>query len=64
MPELVVAHGNDLSAAFPHARRLLERAVSLPVMVKMAEELPQIIRKALSEALSGSTPELLRKRGA
>lgn len=52
MPELIAAHGGDLGGAFPRSRRLLERAVSLPVMVNMAEALPQTIRAALSEALS------------
>ena len=52
MPALVAAHGGDLGAAFPRSRQLLERAVSLPVMVNMAEALPQAIRTALAEALS------------
>ncbi len=54
MPELVSAHGGDLSVAFPRSRELLERAVSLPVMVKMGEALPQTIREALQEALYGT----------
>lgn len=52
MPELVAAHAGDLAGAFPRSRQLLERAVSLPVMVKMSDALPQIVRSALSEALS------------
>jgi dTDP-4-amino-4,6-dideoxygalactose transaminase len=52
MPELVAAHGGNLSNAFPRSRGLLERAVSLPVMVNMQESLPQTIFEALSEALA------------
>lgn len=52
MPELVAAHAGNLSNAFPRSRELLERAVSLPVMVNMQESLPQIIFEALSEALA------------
>lgn len=54
MPELVKAHGADLLSAFPRSRQLLERAVSLPVVVKMPELLPSTIRDALSDALKGS----------
>lgn len=60
MPELVAAHGGELGTAFPRSRQILERAVSLPVMVKMGENLPQTVRMALSEALSG----LLQREGA
>ncbi|MBI4936643.1 MAG: DegT/DnrJ/EryC1/StrS family aminotransferase [Nitrosomonadales bacterium] len=52
MPELVKAHGGSLSDAFPQSRQLLERAVSLPVMVNMPETLPLTIRAALLEALT------------
>ena len=54
MPKLVAAHGGDLGGAFPHSRQLLERAVSLPVMVKMVETTPQAMRAAISKALSES----------
>lgn len=64
MPELVAAHGGNLSIAFPRSCRLLERAISLPVMVNMSETLPQSIRMALSEALSGATDTLLVRRDA
>jgi 8-amino-3,8-dideoxy-alpha-D-manno-octulosonate transaminase len=53
IPELAASHGPDLGNAFPRSRQLLERAVSLPVMVRMADTLPQTIRAALSTALSG-----------
>lgn len=56
MPELVASHGGDLANAFPLSRQLLGRAISLPVFVNMAETLPQIIRLALSEALSVDRP--------
>lgn len=55
MPELVAAHGGDLSGAFPRSRQLLERAVSLPVTVKMVETIPQAMRAAISKALSEAT---------
>lgn len=61
MPKLVAAHGGDLSNCFPRSRRLLERAVSLPVMVNMAEGLPQTVRAALSDGLSES-PEKSAER--
>jgi len=51
MPQLVQAHGGDLSLAFPRSKQLLEKAVSLPVFVKMGETLPQTIRAALKEVL-------------
>ena len=52
MPQLVAMHGPDLGNAFPRSKQLLERAVSLPVTVRMADTLPQTIRTALSRALS------------
>lgn len=55
MPELVAAHGSDLSQEFPHSSQLLERAVSLPVMVNMDELLPQTIHEALVEALASAS---------
>lgn len=51
MPELVHAHGGDLSKAFPRTAELLGRAVSLPVTVKMAPDFPDRIRAGLLEAL-------------
>lgn len=51
MPELLKAHGGDLESAFPKSRALLERAVSLPVMVHMAEDMPSKTRNALIQAL-------------
>jgi 8-amino-3,8-dideoxy-alpha-D-manno-octulosonate transaminase len=58
MPELVDSHGGDLANAFPRSRAILERAVSLPVMVKMSEFVPKLIRDALCESLgpARSTP--------
>ena len=51
MPQLLQSHGGDLSRAFPLTAALLERAVSLPVTVKMPEHVPADIRAALMEAL-------------
>ncbi len=54
MPELVAAHGGDLANAFPRSQDLLDRAVSLPVMVRMKETQPDMMRAALEEALSAA----------
>ena len=51
MPELVARHGGDLSKAFTDSRARLERAVSLPVVVKMDETVPARLNKALSKVL-------------
>jgi 8-amino-3,8-dideoxy-alpha-D-manno-octulosonate transaminase len=51
MPELVAAHGGDLSRAFPRSHDLLMRAVSLPVSVFMKESVPADVRAALAKAL-------------
>ena len=53
MPALVAAHDGDLGSAFPRSRSLLERAVSLPVTVRMPESLPKTIRASLVEVLLG-----------
>jgi 8-amino-3,8-dideoxy-alpha-D-manno-octulosonate transaminase len=55
MPELTRAHGGDLANAFPQSSGLLERAVSLPVGVKMADTLPNTIRNAMKRALAGNS---------
>lgn len=51
MPELVERQGGDLSKAFADSRSRLERTVSLPVVVKMDETVPQRLLKALSKVL-------------
>lgn len=51
MPELVARHGGDLSKAFSDSKARLERAVSLPVVVKMDEAIPSRLHKALSKVL-------------
>jgi 8-amino-3,8-dideoxy-alpha-D-manno-octulosonate transaminase len=51
MPELVEAHGGNLDGEFPKSKALIERAVSLPVTVNMADELPALVRSALVAAL-------------
>jgi 8-amino-3,8-dideoxy-alpha-D-manno-octulosonate transaminase len=53
MPELVARHDGNLERAFPHSQALLERAVSLPVFVKMAATVPAMVHDALTEALQG-----------
>ncbi len=52
MPELVATHG-DLAAAFPATASRLSRCVSLPVIVKMSEDLPARIRAAIAPVLGG-----------
>lgn len=51
MPELAFAHGGNLDGAFEDSRRILSRAVSLPVNVKMADDVPKRARAALVAAL-------------
>jgi 8-amino-3,8-dideoxy-alpha-D-manno-octulosonate transaminase len=52
MSELVARHGGDLAKAFGPSRSRLERAVSLPVVVKMDETVPARLHTALSKVLS------------
>lgn len=52
MPELVSAHGSNLATAFEASDKILSRAVSLPVGVKMTADAPAKFRSALSKALS------------
>jgi len=52
MSELVARHGGDLSSAFGPSRLRLERAVSLPVIVKMDETVPARLHTALAKVLS------------
>jgi len=56
MSPLVEAHGGDLSRAFPSSRALLERAVALPVTVRMPAGTPQAVRQALQSALCAARP--------
>lgn len=51
MPELVAAHAGDLQGAFPRSRALLSRAVSLPVGVRMAEDVASRVRRAIEKAM-------------
>ncbi|MCF8176901.1 MAG: DegT/DnrJ/EryC1/StrS family aminotransferase [Sulfuritalea sp.] len=50
MPELVAAHGGNLDKAFPQSHAILSRAVSLPVGVNMAEDVPSRARRAIEKA--------------
>jgi len=54
MPELVATHG-DLAVAFPATSARLSRCVSLPVIVKMAENLPATICAAITPVLGGKS---------
>ena len=54
MPELVATHG-DLAVAFPITSARLSRCVSLPVIVKMAENLPATICAAITPVLGGKS---------
>lgn len=51
MPQLVGAHGGDLAGAFPRTTSLLNRAVSLPILVRQAADVPGRVRAALTKAL-------------
>jgi 8-amino-3,8-dideoxy-alpha-D-manno-octulosonate transaminase len=52
MPELVSSHGGDLSSAFIASHAILSRAVSLPVGVRMAPDVPSKARSAIGMVLS------------
>lgn len=52
MPELVAAHGGNLDTAFPQSHGILSRAVSLPVGVNMAEDVPNRARRAIEKAMT------------
>lgn len=51
MPELVARHGGNLAESFGPSRSRLERAVSLPVVVKMDETVPARLHAALTKVL-------------
>jgi len=51
MPELVARHGGDLGNQFQDSRKRLDKAVSLPVVVKMDETVPARLHKALKKVL-------------
>lgn len=51
MPELVAAHGGNLEAAFPQSHAILSRAVSLPVGLKLADDVPSRARRAIEKAM-------------
>jgi 8-amino-3,8-dideoxy-alpha-D-manno-octulosonate transaminase len=51
MPPLVQAYGGDLSKAFPQSLGFLNRAVALPIVVKMPPENPGKIGEALRSVL-------------
>ena len=51
MPSLVRSHGGDLSRAFPVSLGWLERAVALPIFVRMPEDLPTRTCVALRRVL-------------
>ena len=52
MPSLVAAHGGDVRRAFPVSAALLARSVALPVVVKMAADVPDRVRAALAPVLN------------
>ena len=51
MSELMVAHDGNLQMAFPKSHGLLSRAVSIPVGVKMINDMPERLKYALQKAL-------------
>lgn len=52
MSELVSSHGGDLTTAFDKSHSILARAVSIPVNVNMAREVPSKVRDAITKAFS------------
>ncbi|HEX5480514.1 MAG TPA: DegT/DnrJ/EryC1/StrS family aminotransferase [Dehalococcoidia bacterium] len=59
MPSLVRAHGGALDRAFPASAARLARAVALPVVVKMAPDVPARVRAALDGVLASNAPARL-----
>ena len=53
MPTLVERAGGDLMGAYPKSLALINRAVSLPIVVKMASDVPERIAQALALAFKG-----------
>jgi 8-amino-3,8-dideoxy-alpha-D-manno-octulosonate transaminase len=51
MSELMVAHDGNLQMAFPKSHGILSRAVSIPVGVKMIDDMPERLKYALQKAL-------------
>ena len=51
MPELVGSHGGKLSRAFLKSHEILSRAVSLPIGIHLADDVPEKVRSALNKAL-------------
>ena len=51
MPELVAAHGGNLQTAFLKSHAILSRAVSIPVVLKMTDDTPIRLRRALERVL-------------
>ena len=51
MPELMRGHGDNLRDAFKFSERILRRAVSLPIGVRMDQSTPERVRKAVSRAI-------------
>jgi 8-amino-3,8-dideoxy-alpha-D-manno-octulosonate transaminase len=51
MPELLASHRGNLQAGFPRSHAILSRAISIPVGVKMAEDMPDRMRIAIKKAL-------------
>lgn len=52
MPELVNSHGGELSQAFLKSHEILSRAVSLPIGIQLADDVPKKVRSALMSALN------------
>lgn len=51
MPELLKAHGGDLTRSFKPSHNILSRAVSLPIGVKLADGAAEKVRVAILKAL-------------
>ena len=51
MPELLSAHGGDLTRSFKPSHDILSRAVSLPIGVELADDAAEKVRVAILKAL-------------
>lgn len=52
IPELVGSHGGKLSRAFLTSHEILSRAVSLPIGIHLADDVPKKVRRALTKAIN------------
>jgi hypothetical protein len=54
LPELLKYHGGNLDEEISESRALLERAVSLPMIVEIEDDSRTLLRRALVDVLRAS----------